>query len=213
MQLTLPRGPRGSRRRDWPSRCRGNRNDPPHRGGALRSAEGPQLSFAEAASHESGTRSLGVLLGAKENLKRSAVLLPRTTFPRGLLGPNLFSAKSLLLRAVGVSSGSRRYGICSVKEAPLSRFSSVWSRPHLGLDFSGVKVGKDLGTVTRRWASLTLKLRAAVREGGVPLGDRVWKISAVGFVVGCLAGRETLRSSDFGVVRIWFLWPWSRRLF
>lgn len=29
--------------------------------------------------------------------------------------------------------------------------------------------------------------------------------SAVGFVVGCLAGRETLRSSDFGVVRIWFL--------
>ena len=108
MQLTLPRGPRGSRRRDWPSRCRGNRNDPPHRGGALRSAEGPQLSFAAAASHESGTRSLGVLLGAKENLKRSAVLLPRTTFPRGLLGPNLFSAKSLApcswlyLRVLGV---------------------------------------------------------------------------------------------------------------
>ena len=128
MQLTLPRGPRGSRRRDWPSRCRGNRNDPPHRGGALRSAEGPQLSFAEAASHESGTRSLGVLLGAKENLKRSAVLLPRTTFPRGLLGPNLFSAKSLLLRAVGVSSGSRRYCIWSVKEAPLSQWGQGGKR-------------------------------------------------------------------------------------
>lgn len=105
MQLTLPRGPRGSPRRDWPSRCQGNRNDPPHRGGALRSAEGPQLSFAAAASHESSTRSLGVLLGAEENLKRSAVLLPRTTFPRGLLGPNLFSAKSRFLRAVGYIFG------------------------------------------------------------------------------------------------------------
>lgn len=91
--------------RDWPSRCQGNRNDPPHRGGALRSAEGPQLSFAAAASHEPSTRSLGVLLGAEENLKRSAVLLPRTTFPRGLLGPNLFSAKSRLLRAVGYIFG------------------------------------------------------------------------------------------------------------
>ena len=64
---------------------------------------------------------------------------------------------------------------CSHEEIPHSQGKRNPSKmvAHLGLDFSGVKVGKDLGTVTRRWASLSLKLRAAVREGGVPLGDRV----------------------------------------
>ena len=97
---------------------------------------------------------------------------PELHFPEASSVQIYFLQKFACCVQLAVSSGFRRYGVWSVKEAPLSPFSSVWSRPHLGLDFSGVKVGKDLGTVTRRdgpaWASSSWRQS---EKGGVPLGD------------------------------------------
>lgn len=136
----------------------------------------------------------------------------------GLHFPEAVSAQIYFLRKVASSLqlsgslGSRRYGIWSVREAPLSRFRSVWSRLHLGLDFSGVKVGQGLGTLKRRdgpaWASSSWRqsekgrVKKKKEKGGAPLRDRVWELSEVEFVVGSLRGRGTLRSSDFRVVLV-----------
>lgn len=143
MQLTLPRGPRGSPGGTGPPAVRVT-------GMTHRTLEGLSDLPRDLSWVLQQLPPMSLALGAWECYlvlrriwKGPRFCCPELHFPEASSVQIYFLQKVACSAQLAISSGSQHYGIWSVKEAPLSRFSSVWSRPHLGLDFSGVKVGKE----------------------------------------------------------------------